>query len=198
MNPGKFIVLEALDGVGKTTLTAGLATTLPAVALAMPGLPRPVMHAVFTGLGPDPTARCLFHAAAARAIGLRARELAAGGQHVIVDRYWLSALAYARARGMAADFSAIEAQIPEPDLTVVLTLAEGERQRRLVQRGATEVDRETLSTAFQSAVFTEFGHQDRAKAWRPQLTFDVTGLTVAGALTKVLDALRGLGVGSGS
>lgn len=198
MNLGKFIVLEALDGVGKTTLAAGLATSLPAVALAMPGLPRPVMHAVFTGLGSDPTARCLFHAAAARAIGLRARELATGGQHVIVDRYWLSALAYARARGMAADFSAVEAQIPEPDLSVVLTLAEGERQHRLAQRGATDVDRETLSPEFRSAVFTEFARRDRAKAWRPNVTIDTTGLNVAMALTTVVEALRGLGVGSGA
>lgn len=198
MNPGKFIVLEALDGVGKTTLTAGLATTLPGVTLAMPGLPRPVMHAVFTGLGSDPTSRCLFHAAAARAIGLRARELTTGGQHVIVDRYWLSALAYARARGMTADFSAVERQIPEPDLTVVLTLDEAERERRLVQRGATDVDRETLAPAFRSAVFAEFGREDRASAWRPHLTLDVTGLTVPGTVARMLDALRGLGVASGS
>jgi dTMP kinase len=95
---GVFIAFEGLDGVGKTTLVESAASALGAVSFAMPGVPRPVAHAVFTSLGHDATSRCLFHAACARAIGQQARAVTATGRNVVVDRYWLSSIAYARAR----------------------------------------------------------------------------------------------------
>jgi dTMP kinase len=80
----RFVAFEGLDGVGKTTLSASVTAALNGTTLAMPGFPRPVAHSVLTGLGPDATARCLFHAACARALGLQARSLADAGSHVVV------------------------------------------------------------------------------------------------------------------
>ena len=83
MSPlGRFTAVDGLDGVGKSTLAASLARVLGAELLAFPGMPRSSAHAVLTALGPDPTARCLFHAACARALGLRATSATAEGRDV--------------------------------------------------------------------------------------------------------------------
>ena len=56
-----FIALEALDGVGKTTLAHSLASRLGGVAMNTPGDDlRKVSRAVLGGLGPHQGARCLF------------------------------------------------------------------------------------------------------------------------------------------
>jgi dTMP kinase len=191
---GAFIAFEGLDGVGKSTLVAAVASALGAVSLAMPGVPRPVAHAVFTSLGHDATSRCLFHAACARALGQQARAITASGRHVLVDRYWLSSVAYARARAVSLDLAAVERAIPAPDLTLLLTVDEDERCRRLEARGATAVDRETMHGAFRDTALAELMRADRGTAFEPPVVVDLSRQTPGDALSNVLDALRRHGV----
>lgn len=193
MSRGLFIALEGLDGVGKSTVATALAASLSAELLGMPGIPRPVAHGVFTALGPDPTARCVFHAACARALGLRAVDLVGQGRSVVLDRYWLSSLAYARARGVGLDVAALEAVIPAPDLTVVLTLGESERHRRLVERGPTEVDRETMFSGFAERVGAEM--RAARGPFAPTHWLDVSGLGSAAAHAAVYSLVNGSLVG---
>src|SRR6185436_3923538 len=96
---------------------------------------RPVVGTILDGLGENQEARCLFYAATVLAAGSRARREADAGRIVVMDSYWLSTIAYARARGVTVDFAEIETIVPKPDLTVLLTLDEVERQRRLRARG---------------------------------------------------------------
>lgn len=191
---GVFISFEGLDGVGKTTLVESVASALGAVSLAMPGVPRPVAHAVFTSLGHDATSRCLFHAACARAIGQQARAVTATGRNVVVDRYWLSSIAYARARAARIDLTAVELAIPAPDLTLLLTVDEEERCRRLEARGATAVDRETMDRGFRDAALAEMLRTDRNTAFEPAVAVDLSRRTPAEALSTVLNTLRQHGV----
>ncbi|MES2638576.1 MAG: phytanoyl-CoA dioxygenase family protein [Myxococcota bacterium] len=187
---GLLIALEGLDGVGKSTLAAALTAELSAEALAMPGLPRSVAHSVFAGLGDDPTSRCLFHAACARALGVKARELTAAGRHVIIDRYWLSSVAYARARGVTLDLDAVERAVPSPDVSVLVSLDEPERRLRLEVRGPTAVDRETMAPGFAQLVHAELTRADRGAAFGGQLLLDVSGQSPALALATTLALLR--------
>lgn len=191
---GAFIALEGLDGVGKSTLAVAVASALGALPLAMPGVPRPVAHAVFASFGHDATSRSLFHAACARGIGQQARAITATGRHVVADRYWLSAIAYARARAVELDLTAVEGAVPAPHLTLLLTVNEDERCRRLEARGATAVDRETMDRAFRDAALREMMRVDRGTAFQPVVTVDLSSLSASDALAAVMEILRQRGV----
>lgn len=193
---GAFIAFEGLDGVGKTTLVESVAAALGAVPLAMPGVPRPVAHAVFASFGHDATSRALFHAACARAIGQQARAITATGRHVVVDRYWLSSIAYARARAVCIDLTAVELAIPAPNLTLLLMIDEDERCRRLEARGATAVDRESMDRTFRDAAIAEMMRVDRHTNFETPVAVDLSFRTPSDSLSMVLDTLRQHGVHS--
>ena len=61
MNRAIFVTVDALDGVGKTTLVSGLAAHLGGVAMDTPGPALRAMHqGILDGLGSDELARCVF------------------------------------------------------------------------------------------------------------------------------------------
>lgn len=184
-----FIAIEGLDAVGKTTVTDALAQHLRGEAMNTPGpVLRPLSDRILAALGDDQTARCLFYAASVLAQGRRARGIADRGGVVVMDRYWMSTISYARARGVVADLSAVEMIVPMPDATLLLTLDEGERVRRLGSRGATAADIETLEEAFRNTVMREMRRATRAQGPRP-IEVDLSGADRAEAVRRVLSAL---------
>lgn len=174
-----FIVLEGLDATGKTTVARALAERLGGRALDTPGEAiRSVRPTVHEGLGEDQDSRVLFYLATVLAQGGRARRLTAGGVPVVMDRYWLSSVGYGAARGARVDVTLLAKSVPSPDLTVVLTLDEAERQRRLAARGCTAEDAETLDPAFRETVLQTIRSDRQPEHLRPTLELDVTGKTV--------------------
>jgi len=137
---------------------------------------REVSDVVLGGLGEHQEARCLFYASSVLAQGAAARRAVGAGVPVVMDRYWLSTISYARARGVTASFDDVESLVVAPDLTVLLVLDEEERQRRLRGRGFTTADRETLDAGFRDRVRAEMMSHERALRLRPALILDVTGL----------------------
>lgn len=190
---GCFVAIESLDGIGKTTLVANLARDRGGVAMATPGVIKPLIPDILAALGDDQAGRCLLYASTVLAEGGRARQLADAGQFVVMDRYWLSTIAYARARGVAADLSGIEAIVPIPDVTVLLTLDEDERVRRLASRGATtEADRETLNPHFRAAVLREMRRADQRREGLRAIEVDLSGADEARCVLRILEIVRGL------
>ena len=149
-----FVTIDALDGVGKSTLVEGLARRLGGDAMATPGLPTEALRSdVLRGLGTNPDAHVAFYASTCIARGSEARQRASSGIPIVMDRYWLSTVAYGLARGCSAELRALVTHIPRPDLSIILTLDELERRRRLDNRGdLTSSDLETLDPAFACAV----------------------------------------------
>lgn len=142
---GRLIVVEGLDGVGKTTLSRGLAAALGAGWRTTPSealrAHRGPFDAAYAGL---PAASQLFYAAAVVAAAAEAERLRDAGQDVVFDRYWCTTRAYARAAGSPLDLEEVERLLPPADVTLLVDLPEPERRRRLESRGTTELDRASL------------------------------------------------------
>ena len=152
----KMIVLESLDGVGKTTLGKRLASQINGIYLNTPGpVLRSLSDQILPCLKNSQTAQSLFYAASVLSVGKQARQMVEDGVSVVIDRYWLSTISYARARGVTLNFNAIEESVPKPDVTILLTIDEALRQQRLVERGFSSADRETLEPKFRETVWTE-------------------------------------------
>lgn len=146
--PGFFLVVEGIDGTGKSTLVAALAAAL-----------RTRGREVVTTFEPTngPHGRRLREQAVTGRLGLEEelelfiadrREHVTGvivpaltaGRVVVLDRYYYSTMAYQGARGM--DPAAIEARhrafAPRPDLLVLLDLpVEDALHRITAKRGST-------------------------------------------------------------
>jgi dTMP kinase len=150
-----FIVLEGLDGVGKSTLARRLAESGEYQLMTTPGADLlPMRSDIMNGLGSSQTARALFYAATVQAEGEKARACNKQGRTVVMDRYSASTIAYAQQRGVTLDLTSILSQAYQPHLSILLTLDEDERQQRLYTRGTTAEDIETLNPDFRTGVLT--------------------------------------------
>lgn len=142
-----FVVLEGLDGSGKSTCASALAAKLGAVLMATPagGLRqhRECLLASFDGC--QEAAQHLYQAAVFDA-SCRVRRLLDGGTSVVLDRYFLSTEAYAAFRGSRIRHDEQCSLLTPADLTVFLHAPLAVRQERILRRGvSTSADRETLT-----------------------------------------------------
>lgn len=148
MKSGRIIVLEGLDGTGKSTAAKRLAKALGAVLLATPDASMRQRRRAFDSLyRSSPDAGQLFYASCVAHASTVAASRRAEGRDVVIDRYWLSTWAYAAIRGTRLSLEEVEAALCPADFTLVLTLDEAERHERLRLRGTTEGDRQTLDGA---------------------------------------------------
>ena len=131
------VVLEGIDGSGKSTLCASLAERLHGVLLKTP--PDRVLRQrkVFDACD-EPTRRAYYalcNYSAAQDILEASRT-----QTVVVDRYWFSTVAYAiaRARTLGVEVDGALSwprDLLRPSVVLLLRISEEERLRRIVRRG---------------------------------------------------------------
>jgi dTMP kinase len=146
MPAGLVVVVEGLDGCGKSTFVTRLAQSLGALVTATPdpsqAAARAVVDATYGAL-----ARRRWYAESVVAAGPRLAAARADGHVVIVDRYFSSTVAYARARGEAAALEGLAGRVVAADLTFFLDVDEPTRRERLAHRGTSAEDRWTTEGA---------------------------------------------------
>lgn len=130
------LVIEGLDGAGKSTLARYWSEQLRYAYESTPlSELRSVRAEVEAALQDRVWARKLWYAAQVAEVSERIRRHHSQGRSVVVDRYWLTTLAYAWAEGCAFSLPSIEQEIIKPNWTVFLDAPRVLRERRLAERG---------------------------------------------------------------
>lgn len=209
-SPGRLIVLEGANGVGKTTQVARLADRLREAGLRVAIVREP--GATWLGeqirgllLDPhvaiEPPAEAFLFLAARAQLMVDLRQHLASGATVVADRFFLSTYAYQiSGRGLPEDRVRAANQIAVdglvPDLTIVLTVgAEAARARK--KQAGTGPDRiERSSVDFHARVQVAFA-ECLAAEWQrshpecgPVVGVDAAG-TEAEVATRVAAAVAG-------
>ncbi|MDC5726931.1 dTMP kinase [Vibrio europaeus] len=144
-----FIVIEGLDGSGKSTVSKHLAEKLNAKLLTTPGAGfKEVRKQLDTVFEHNPKARQLFYMATVLNVASEAQRFIDSGQNVVVDRYWLSTQVYHHwmSNGQCYTLDEVESELLAPDLTVYLDLSVDERIARINNRNyCTREDKQTLT-----------------------------------------------------
>lgn len=132
---GVFIVIEGLDGVGKSTVAAMLAARLDAKLVSTPppsvAEARRLLEPVYESY---PLARMLWYASTGAAVSEDVERLVRAGTSVVLARYFLSTLVYARVRGAKVDLAELSDHMLTPDLTVYLFARQAVRAERMRRR----------------------------------------------------------------
>lgn len=132
-----FLVLEGLDGSGKSSVAEVLAQRLDAVYLSTPlrdlSEVRSKVDAVFSQ---NPLASTCWYAAHVSEASQRAATSLAMGRSVVMDRYGLSTMAYSRMDDPVTLFQDIAKQWTIPFATIFLHPPHELRLARLKARGS--------------------------------------------------------------
>lgn len=145
MKKGIFIVLESLDGAGKSTVIQLLADQLKASVYKTPPDEFKEIRSLFDhiDLGHKP-----FYAATVALVAERIEEALNNGTPVICDRYWLSTKVYGAMRKLDICMDGFEAGLLHPDVTIYLHIDEATRRERMERRGdMTSLDLRSLDDA---------------------------------------------------
>ncbi|MDY0061448.1 MAG: AAA family ATPase [Myxococcota bacterium] len=184
-----FLVVEGLDGTGKSTVSRLLATSLGAEWLSTPmaelATQRPLIEQAFSG---SAQGLRLFYAATVQAASDRARLNRQAGRGTVVDRYWLSTVTYAEVAGETdLPFAALGANLLVPDLTVFLVAPLAVRQERMTRRGKlTAADRRTLDPREEQRLLATYDKHAASFCGARRAVLDVGDLEPAG----VVEAIR--------
>lgn len=136
------VVIEGVDGTGKSTVCRLLATRLNAGYYATPPEEYRNMRTLVDKEA-SAEAHYRFFLQGVCLASNELRDLQQRGMRVVVDRYWMTTVAYHRAMGIDAtlkDFGVILL----PDFTVYLEVTPQVQQERLQRRGLTSGDLRTL------------------------------------------------------
>ena len=153
---GRLIVVEGLDGTGKTALTRGLAEVLNGVVLTSPSPKfRPFRDQLEACFAKSPEARQLFYAATVLEASSQALEYINSGKDVIMDRYILSTLTYANLYSTPFSLEEIVPSLAVPTFTIYLRASRSQRKLRMNSRDNIGVEDKLTLTPVNDRVLNE-------------------------------------------
>jgi len=181
-----FIVIEGLDGVGKTTTTKLLARTIGAVIVRNPPESLAHMRMLFENQ-PEPVKRRFFE------FGNLVTNLTVADlieqTPIVSDRWWYSTRAAELGHGVYDMCDALAYEAPpgllEPDFAFLLHLGETERRERILSRGENLTDGELLlmnDASFRYRVLEGYRRMGLSEV-------DITGLTPMEVVQRICQKL---------
>lgn len=133
-----FVVIEGIDGVGKSTIARALAEHIHGKYIETPWPPFDRIRDEVDDLK-DLDVRFYFYVSAVIGVTPIIRECTKH-QPVVCSRYIYSTLAYHRAMGVCVDYLDLsKLPLVEPTCAFLLVATEGIRSERLVRRGAVSI-----------------------------------------------------------
>jgi thymidylate kinase len=143
-----FVVIEGLDGAGKTTCAMKLAHAIGAEYMTTPSPEiRQLRPSILGNFGGSQQAVQLFYLSTVFAASLQVRNALNAGKSVVLDRYFLSTQTYAEFRGSPLELDFLATALVPADVTIYLDAPLALRKARLSNRACTAADRETLTKA---------------------------------------------------
>jgi dTMP kinase len=194
-----FVVVEGLDGVGKTTVVRELARRLDAVVLHTPPAEMAELRpAVLRCFADSMLATTLFYGATLATASQRIMAYRAAGRSVVLDRYYLSTCAYGEVMREAVHpqqlLDLLAAQLLPADATVYLHANIEQRRMRMASRGLVgDEDRRSISSDLSErldAAFRRRAGHPLAGRW---LEVDTSARTAEAAVTESLRQLAEVG-----
>lgn len=158
MSTPRFIVVEGLDGAGKSTIARALATTIGATLLHTPHAEvLPVRGFLEDAYEDHPLARTLWYASTVAAVSDQVTATLARGGRVVCDRYLLSTLVYAERRGAPDCLGEVARYLRCADVTVYLHVRPEVRRARIEARaGNSREDHVTFDPAVEALLDAGF------------------------------------------
>lgn len=185
---GDLIVIEGLDGVGKSTVGEKLAERLDYAYFD--SVPQPYRrHLAEFQQAVDSDSFFLLMLSMLKHLSGEIARRRDAGQGVVLTRYYHTTLCYHRARHRAAGTDSDVAVQPDalrleaPSHGFFLHADEAERVRRLQGRGALSVDdRATLDAPFRAALLNEYAAHDLAVVDVTHISPDEAVAVIAGQI----------------
>lgn len=156
---GRLIVVEGMDGCGKSTLCHSLASALDAAWLSTPMAGQGELRmAAERAYGYSADARAAYYASAVLAAADAFTAARERGQDVVVDRWWPSTQIAARLRGARIDLAWLAEALPRADATLLLDAPDRVRARRIWGRGPSTKDDSDSLARVRSAATRQMYH----------------------------------------
>lgn len=128
-----FVVLEGIDGVGKSTVTKLVAEKLDFIPYATP--PKGYMERRReVDLNGSPEQKFNFFREGVQVAAGEIQDYLTQGHSVICDRYWMTTYVYHRVIGVTVTEGMFSGLL-QPDLTILLTASPEHQLQRLIERG---------------------------------------------------------------
>ncbi len=179
--PHPFIVIEGMDGSGKTTIAHKLSQQIHAKFFHTPppGFTSFRHHIDDTA---EIKSRFLFYLCSVAYASAAITEIL-NNRSVVCDRYIVSTVAYHRALGIDLNWNFDELKLAKPNHTFFLHVDDQVRRRRLAQRKKTsDSDRLLEDAVFSGKLLAEF------RKFR-MIEIDTSALTISQVLGKVKEYL---------
>lgn len=190
--PPVFLVFEGLDGVGKTSCAKVTSELLDAHFMTTPtATMRKYSDQIIKSFKGNQEAAQMFYLSTVLAASDEVKSHLAKGRSVVLDRYFLSTQVYAEFRGSALDVDeSVGKVLQPPDWTVFLEASLNVRKSRVLSRGSSASDDETLTEHANNLLLNGYKRRMHLPVAGKNMRMDTSSLGVLEIAQKIINKIN--------